>query len=162
MNERGINVLEQYDFEVKNIYKGRGFLILDTTNGLKSFREFSGARKKLIFQNQIQQRLYEAGMKNDRIVPNKDGELISKDKDETLYVVREWFDARELNFREEREIYAAAGHLAAMHQLCRNMTFPAVRTVLYILKNCAMTVLEHVTEMMQIYIKNALTMSLTQ
>ena len=53
MNERGINVLEQYDFEVKNIYKGRGFLILDTTNGLKSFREFSGARKKLIFQRKI-------------------------------------------------------------------------------------------------------------
>lgn len=124
MNDRGIGVLEQYDFEVKNMYKGRGFLILDTTKGLKSFREFSGAVKKLRFQHQIQQRLQESGMKSDLVVLNKEGELISKDKDETPYIVREWFDARECNIREEREIYAATEHMAKMHRACRNFCFP--------------------------------------
>jgi len=123
VNERGIGVLEQYDFEVKNMYKGRGFLILETSDGLKSFREFGGSNKKLQFQHIIQQKLLSAEMQTDIAVANKDGSLISKDKDESLYIVRRWFESKECNIRDERDICAAVRYLAEMHTILRGFEF---------------------------------------
>lgn len=123
MNDRGIGVLEQYDFEVRNIYKGRGALILETDRGLKSFREFTGSKKKLVFQKEVLDHIKAAGMRSDFIVKNKEGGLLCADKDETVYIVREWYEARECNIRDEGEICLAVEHLARLHGVCRGMTF---------------------------------------
>jgi len=123
VNERGISVLEQYDFEVRNMYKGRGFLILETSDGLKSFREFGGSHKKLQFQHMIQQKLQKEGMKTDVAIENREGLLVSQDKDESMYIVRQWYEAKECNIRDEREICAAVRNLAQMHRLLRDFEF---------------------------------------
>ena len=88
MIEKGIGVLEQYDFEVKNIRKGRGALILETDRGLYTLREFAGSAKKLMFQKELMEYIRAAGMKCDFIEENREGELVSADKDEIRYVVR--------------------------------------------------------------------------
>lgn len=124
MNERGIGVLEQYNFEVNNIYKGRGFLVLETSDGLKSFREFGGSHKKLQFQHAVQQKLLDVGIQTDLAAANKEGGLVSKDKDETLYIVRNWFSFKECSIRDEREICAAVRNLAEMHRILRDLEFP--------------------------------------
>jgi len=124
LNERELAVLEQYDLEVKNVYKGRGAFILETESGWKSLREFTGSKKKLQFQNYIQKKLKEEGLLSDLAVENREGELLSADKYETAYIVREWFDARECNARDEKEVYRAAEHLARLHRKCRQYSFP--------------------------------------
>lgn len=123
MNDRETGVLEQYDFEVKNIYKGRGMLIVETDQGLRTLKEFSGSVKKLAFQNAVLEHIKAAGMRSDFIVPNKEGELVSADKDGTRYLVREGYEARECNIRDEGEICFAVEHLARLHQVCRNISF---------------------------------------
>ena len=123
MADRGLDVLEKYDFEVKNIRKGRGALILETDRGLYTLREFAGSAKKLMFQKELMEYIRAAGMKCDFIEENREGELVSADKDEIRYVVRAWYEARECKIRDEAEVCAAAEHLARLHRICRDIRF---------------------------------------
>lgn len=120
MNDRGLKVLEQYDLEIISVRRGRGSYICETARGLKLLSDFSGSEKKLIFQNRLLHRLQEAGYKAvDTVLENKEGRLISMDRDENRYVVKDWYSARECNPSSERDILEAASNLARLHVLLR-------------------------------------------
>ena len=53
MEDTKTEVLEQYDFQVNNSYRGRDARILDTDQGLLSLREYSGSQRKLQFQDSL-------------------------------------------------------------------------------------------------------------
>ena len=44
MNEKALQILEQYDLEVLKSYGGRGGIMLETKDGLKMIKEFAGAQ----------------------------------------------------------------------------------------------------------------------
>ena len=120
MNERGLKVLEQYDLKVLNIRRGRGSFIFETDRGLKLITEFSGSGNRLYFQNRILAYLKEQGYRQvDMIVENAEGKLVSLDKDETAYVVKDWFDGRECDTKNEEDILSATRNLAQIHLLMR-------------------------------------------
>ena len=48
MNDKGINILEKYDFTVFRTYRGRGALVLVTDQGIKLLKEYGGNVKKEI------------------------------------------------------------------------------------------------------------------
>lgn len=117
MNERGLRILEQYDFKVLSTRRGRGSFICETDQGLKLVMEVGGQVNKLKFQNQVLHRLCEKGVyKVDCIVENAEGNLISVDKDETAYIVKDWFDGRECDTRSEEDILKAVQNLARLHR----------------------------------------------
>lgn len=122
MNDRGLKVLEQYDLEIISTRRGRGSYICETSQGLKLLCDFQGSEKKMAFQNRILQELKSAGYENvDPALENKDGKLVSMDRDENRYVLKDWFYGRECSPSGERDILEAVENLARLH---RYMCFP--------------------------------------
>lgn len=118
MNEKGLKILEQYDLTVYSSRRGRNSWICETDRGLKILTEFSGAPKKLEFQNQILAHLKEKGyVRVDLALENKEGELFSKDREETRYIVKDWFEGKECDTKNEEDILKTVQNLARLHQI---------------------------------------------
>lgn len=122
MNDRGLRVLEQYDLDIISTRRGRGSYICETSDGLKQLCDFEGSEKKLVFQNRMLKKLRETGYYNvDVAMENKEGKLVSMDRDENRYVFKDWFIGRECSPAGEKDIMDAVENLARLH-LC--MRFP--------------------------------------
>ena len=118
MNEKGLKILEQYDLTVYSSRRGRNSWICETDRGLKIVTEFSGAPKKLEFQNQILVRLKEKGYDRvDLVLKNREGALFSQDRDQTGYVVKDWFEGKECDTKNEEDIVRTVQNLARLHQI---------------------------------------------
>ena len=71
MNDRAVNVLENYDMEVTRTFKGRGTIICETAKGLRVLKEYKGNTEKLELLELLQSKLAES-VRTDRLVRNKD------------------------------------------------------------------------------------------
>jgi len=120
MNDRSLRVLEQYELELISTRRGRGSWIFETSQGLRILSDYSGSENRALFQNCVMDRVREGGYANvDRILPNKEGLLVSKDWEEHRYVVKEWYTGHECDTSNEVEILAAVQNLARLHRLMR-------------------------------------------
>lgn len=117
MNDKTPNVLEKYDFKVLRTYRGRGTVICETNQGLKLLREFTGSRQRAEFQDALLKRAAQsAALKMDAFVRNSEGEIISTDRENTAYVVKDWYEGRECDVKSQQEILEAIRCLAQLHQ----------------------------------------------
>ena len=87
MNEKGLQILEQYDIRLQRSFGGRGSLILETDQGLKLLKEFAGSVQKLPYVQTLLEHLEQRGVcRADRIVPNREGALVSVGDYDTPYI----------------------------------------------------------------------------
>lgn len=116
MNERDLQVLEQYPFDVKVSWRTRGAFLLDTSVGRLLIREFSGSTYKLDKEQELLLHLKELGYLVDRMEPDNEGRLATVYREYYKFVVKESLDGRECDTRSESEILKAASLLAGMHR----------------------------------------------
>ena len=120
MNDRALRVLEQYEVETVSMRRGRGAYILETKQGLRIFCDYESSERRARFQNCVMEKMRGGGYRNvDRILPNKEGNLVSFDWDGQKYVVKEWYPGRECDPSSETEILAAVRNLAKIHRVMR-------------------------------------------
>lgn len=120
VNERGLKVLEQYELKIINTRRGRGSFICETDRGLKVITEFQGSQNRLRFQNSVLAYLKEQGYELvDSAIENMQGELVTLDRDETAYIVKDWFAGRECDTKSREDILSAIRNLAKLHKLLR-------------------------------------------
>ena len=118
MNDRALKVLEQYELEIISTRRGRGSYIFETPDGLRILCDYAGSENKALFQNCVMGKIRDGGYERvDMILPNKEGNLISRDWEENKYVVKEWYTGRECDTSNESEILAAVCNLARLHRL---------------------------------------------
>ena len=118
MNEKGLKILEQYDLTVYNSRRGRNSWICETDRGWKLVTEFSGAPKKLEFQNQVLAHLKEEGYPFvDLVMETREGELFAQDREETRYIVKDWFEGKECDTKNEEDILKTVRNLARLHKI---------------------------------------------
>lgn len=114
----GLSVLEQYDLTAKTTYRGRGAIICETQDGLKIIREYRGSQKKLELLKQLQGQIKEADiMKVDYIRENREGSVVSCDRDGIPYVVRDWFLGRECDTKSKTDILDSVSLMARLHKV---------------------------------------------
>lgn len=122
MNEKALQVLEQYDLEVLRSYGGRGGIMLETKEGLKMLKEFAGSRSRLPLEQRVLERLAKGGVcAVDRVLANREGELVSVGDYETPYVVKDWPAGRECDPKNEEEILRSTRLLARVHRELRGV-----------------------------------------
>lgn len=121
MNEKGLPVLEQYDLALQNTYRGRGAVLLDTDQGFKLLKAFSGSKYKVAYEQQLLQAVLQAGIQTDCYTENREGELLSTDRDETVYVLKSWPKGRECDVKNEEELLQAMELLAGLHLAMRGI-----------------------------------------
>ena len=128
MNERALKVLEQDELEVGQLRRGRGSYMFDTPQGLRMLCDCTCSEHKAEFQNRVMERMREGGYQRvDRIVQNREGKLVSEDRDGSRYLVREWYVGRECDTASESEILAAVENLA--QRACRHKMQSCARSV---------------------------------
>lgn len=116
MNERDLQVLEQYPFDVKASWRTRGAFLLDTSVGRLMIREFSGSTYKLEKEQELLKHLKDRGYLVDRMEPDQEGRLATVYREYYKFVVKESLDGRECDTRSESEILKAASLLAGIHK----------------------------------------------
>lgn len=117
MREYELEVLEQYDIEVRSTRKIRGAFFCDTNEGTMLLKEahISDRRATLLY-------IVQSGLEGDGFgevdtpVFNKEGKLISVSRDSTRYLLKKWFYGRECDIKRGQEILAAAENLARLHK----------------------------------------------
>ncbi|MCC8139794.1 MAG: CotS family spore coat protein [Lachnospiraceae bacterium] len=119
MNERDLQVLEQYSFAVNDSRRVRGAYLLDTDAGLKLLRECSVSANRLAQEQRLLARLREQGFSVDQLEPDKEGNLLCVYHERFPYMVKELPEGRECDTRNESEILRAVSLLARLHLALR-------------------------------------------
>lgn len=116
MNDRAVELLEQYDIEVQRTRKGRGAIICDTNQGCMILKEYSGNQDRIELQDRLLRQIAEAGLvQAESIVPARDGQLLVKSPDGLNYILKTWRDGRECSIYEKSECVEAVRILAQLH-----------------------------------------------
>lgn len=124
MNENHLEVLQQYEGEVKNVRRGRGAWVCEREDGVKLLKEYKGTMKRLEFEAEVLGAVRAGGLWHvDQYIGNKEERLLSVAGDGTKYILKDWYLDRECNLREPREILFAISRLAELHHLLRQVEF---------------------------------------
>lgn len=122
MNEKALEVLEQYDLEVTRTWKGRGVYFLETSKGLHMLKEHRGSEEKLEKLWQLLNSLENIQFfKTDFPVRTKEGNFLVKDSEETTYLLKKWKDGRECDPRSELDVCRSMEGLAIFHTAAKNL-----------------------------------------
>lgn len=117
MNDRAVELLEQYDIEVQKTRKGRGAIICETNRGCLIFKEYTGNQERIELQDRLLRQIAEAGLvQAESIVPAKDSSLFVRDNDGVKYVLKTWQDGRECSIYDKSECVEAVRLLARLHE----------------------------------------------
>lgn len=120
MNDRNTEVLEQYELKVEAFRRGRGAWVCETDQGLKLLREYKGTVKRLEFEEEILNLIRSKGdCLTDQYVRSREQELISIAQDGSRYIVKDWFNDRECNIRDQDELAGAVARIAGLHKVLR-------------------------------------------
>lgn len=118
MNEKSLKVLEQYEIQVTGTRRGRGSYICETNMGKKLLADYTGSEKKLAFVNQVLEALRRQGYSfTDIVMANKEEQLITRDRDENGYILKDWYEGRECDTRSTADMELAVESLARLHRM---------------------------------------------
>ncbi len=122
MNEKGTDVLQQYDLDIIRTSRVRGAVLCETRQGCRLLKEYRGTPARM---EQVQQVLVDleenTGVAVDRVISNREGSYISIDADQTPYIVKEWNGGRECDLMTEGEVLRGIRLLAALHKGLRQV-----------------------------------------
>lgn len=123
MRENELDILEQYEIDVKNIRKVRDAFLCETEQGLFLIKELCFSERRLSVLEQINAHLLEQGCKNiDWTLKTKEGALFSTSEDGTKYFLKKWFGGKECDVYKERDILEAVKNLTQIHRALRNVS----------------------------------------
>ena len=116
MADKGLEVLEKYDFEVSQTARGRGVLVLYTDKGIKVVKAYSGSGKHILWTAGVLDAVNRSEVVAvDAYVPNTEGGYITAGADGTRYVVKEWYDTRDCDVKNYGDCLFAVRVLALLH-----------------------------------------------
>lgn len=116
MNDRAVELLEQYEIEVLRTRKGRGALICETDRGCLIFKEYAGTPEKAELQNRLLGAIAEKGIiRAEELIPTREGALLVRDGDGRAYILKTWLDGRECSIYDRVECLEAVRLLARLH-----------------------------------------------
>lgn len=118
MNDRGVGILTQYAFNVEKVTRVRGGLLCNTDQGLKLVKEFRGSEYRLQTLEKVMSALRMGGMEQvDQIVRNEQELLWTADYDGVHYIVKDWYDGKECDVKNIKDIALGAQLIAGCHKI---------------------------------------------
>lgn len=116
MNERSLEVLNQYDLVVERTARGRGTYLVWTDRGLFQLFEYSGTEGRIKYEADLLEYIQAAGFERiDTICKTGEGMLYSMDEMGTKYVLKRWYEGRECDVKKSGDILAGLQTLACLH-----------------------------------------------
>ena len=120
MNDRSLEVLEQYEIDVMGTKKGRGAVLVETGQGYMVLKEYNGSAGRIDYEEELLLKINDMNMISvDTPIRNKENMLISKLDDGSSYILKKWYVGRECDVKQMCDIYEGAKNLGILHQ-CMN------------------------------------------
>ena len=118
MDEKLASVLEQFDIEVRNMYRSRGGFVCITDRGTMILKEFHSSAGKLNDEYELKKNLRERGFSLiDQHIQNKQGTFFAEDRYHTVYTMKEFYEGKECDIRNGYDGKMAAKNLAKFHKI---------------------------------------------
>ncbi len=115
-------VYDAYEMEIFQTARGRGSFVLKTDKGIRQLKQLDVNESRLNVEYQFKEKLFDHGFTNiDRCIKNEDEELVSYDRYGNGYVLRSFFEGREIDVTDTKEIRAAVNNLAHFHKVSREI-----------------------------------------
>lgn len=131
VNDRALELLEQYDIEVLRTRKGRGAIVCETAEGCLIFKEYKGNEERVELQNKLLRKIADScEVRTERILSTKEGELLVKDADGQPYILKTWQEGRECNNGDRGECVQAVKLLAKLHE-CMELPAEEIGTIAF-------------------------------
>lgn len=117
MRDYELEILEQYEIEVKSTRKIRGAFFCDTNEGTMLLKESTISDRRALSLYKMLCRLSSDGYSAvDIPVASKEGKFVSTSRDGTRYMLKQWYGGRECDVRREQDVLDAVRNLALLHQ----------------------------------------------
>jgi spore coat-associated protein S len=109
-------IAKQFNLQLESISPTRGVYLIRTNKGVKCLKRLNYGAQKLLFIYGAKEHLISHGFSNvDRYLLSADGNPYVEHGDD-IYVVTEWIEGRECDFRNYNETIKAASTLARFHE----------------------------------------------
>jgi len=109
-------IAKQFNLQLESISPTRGVYLIRTNKGTKCLKRLNYGIQKLLFIYGAKEHLMEQGFPNvDRYILTVDGNPYVEYGDD-IYVVTEWIEGRECDFRNHNESLKSASTLAKLHE----------------------------------------------
>lgn len=123
VDDKQEQTIVKYGFQVKNRYRVRGAVLLDTDQGLRMLRQYDRLGEHFAFENRIKEHLAQKGFSmTDRVVNNLEGESVTEWETGEKYVMYQWYAGSECDYRSRQNLSQAAANLGRLHLALRGMT----------------------------------------
>lgn len=117
MKDYELEILDQYEIEIRSTRKVRGAFFCDTNEGTMLLKEATISDRRALFLYKMLCRLSGDGFPNvDIPVVSKEGNLVSTSRDGSRYMLKRWFNGRECDVHREAEVLESVRNLAFLHQ----------------------------------------------
>lgn len=116
--------LEHYNLELKQMIKGRGMYICETSEGTKGLMPFNGSAERGLVLHTMLAALMENGFEAEQIMLTADGAVVAADDSETTYILKTIYKGRECNPDCIEDVTAAMELLARFHFASPSVELP--------------------------------------
>lgn len=111
-------VISQYDIAPIRMKKGRGVLLLETQESVYQLKEYFGPKERIAVQNELTSKLStNSNWQVERIISNKDGNLLTIDPDKRVFILLTVVSGRECNVCDQQECILAVKKLRQLHEM---------------------------------------------
>ncbi len=122
MSEKMAEVYGAYDMEIHQTMRGRGATLLMTDKGIYQLKSLDSNESRLNAEYMFKEKLYEQGFTNiDRCVKNMEDELVTYDRYNNPFVMRNFFLGKECSVNKPEDISLAVENLARLHMAGREV-----------------------------------------
>lgn len=119
MNDRCVNLLENYEIDVLRTWKGRGAILCETNIGTLVLKEYKGNPEKCAFQEEVLSFMKDHGFTHtETYLRNKENELLTIDSDGSSYLLKTHVEGRECDVKDLQECCLVMETLGRMHRAC--------------------------------------------
>lgn len=109
------DILKQYELEVSQITKGRGFYICSTNQGKKLLMPFGGSKEKGAFLKEFLEYMKQRGWEVQQIMVNQEKEAVSEDELGTRYILKDMIEGSEISTKNLEAICQGMKLLGIYH-----------------------------------------------
>lgn len=120
MKDNELEVLDQYNIDVKSTRKIRGAVVCETSQGTFLLKEMNFSEKRIPALHTLYQHIELQGYKNvDVIIKNNEDELFSTTEMGTKYLLKRWFHGKECDNKRGQDILGGVQNLALLHRIMK-------------------------------------------
>lgn len=124
MNDREKEIIDRYGLDLIKTGRCKGAMLLETRQGYYLMREYNGTIKHLEFEENLLNKINEFGeLSVDSVIRDTEGNLINEDDMGKKYIIRNWYNGKDCDSKNQCQIIKSVKALAVLHNIMNKISY---------------------------------------